>query len=472
MNQFRPIIFALLLLPSVVQSIELAPISHSSYLGDYNELEKKGVIRILVSVEVGFYQVSDGKPIGIISEFLSHFEQALKKQNRHMRIRIIPVAQDDLIRSLESGIGDIAVGHLAVTKNRLKHIDFSTPTIKDSAEWLITSKEEAPIETIYDLSGREIWVKGSSSYFETLQNLNNQLAREHYSPMDVHFLEESLGENEILEMVENKLLPATVIENYRALLWKKIIPNIQYHDEFPLKEDINIAWAMRKDSPQLSKVVNQYITKIKKGSFLGNLIYKKYLNDDRWLAKILRSDSIDRLNQFSGLFKQYSDMYNLDWLLTSALAYQESRLNNNVISHKGAVGIMQVLPTTAQDRNVRINDINLLENNIHAGIKYLSFVHKRYFDKPEISPDNQLYFSLAAYNAGPANIRRIRNMARINGYNPNVWFNNVELMAMKYISKEPVHYVSNISRYYVIYKQITQLEEHKKQRNVSTSSFF
>ena len=134
MNQFRPLIFALLLLPSVVQSIELAPISHSSYLGDYNELEKKGVIRILVSVEVGFYQVSDGKPIGIISEFLSHFEQALKKQNRHMRIRIIPVAQDDLIRSLESGIGDIAVGHLAVTKNRLKHIDFSTPTIKDSAE--------------------------------------------------------------------------------------------------------------------------------------------------------------------------------------------------------------------------------------------------------------------------------------------------------------------------------------------------
>jgi membrane-bound lytic murein transglycosylase MltF len=222
---------------------------------------------------------------------------------------------------------------------------------------------------------------------------------------------------------------------------------------------------MRKNSPQLSNVVNQYIHKIKKGSFLGNLIYKKYLNQEKWLAKVLQTNNIDKLYELSGLFKRYSSMYNLDWLLTSALAYQESRLNNKAVSHKGAVGIMQVLPSTAQDRNVKIDNIYLLENNIHAGIKYLSFVHKRYFDKPEISPDDQLYFSLAAYNAGPAQIRRIRTKARQQGYNPNVWFNNVELMALKYISQEPVHYVSNISRYYVIYKQIVQLKEHKKQRN-------
>lgn len=290
--------------------------------------------------------------------------------------------------------------------------------------------------------------------------------------MDVHFLEESLGDNEVLEMVENKLLPATVIENYRAILWKKIIPNIQYHEEFPLKQDINIAWAVRKNSPQLTNVVNQYITKIKKGSFLGNLIYKKYLNDEKWLAKILQTDNIDKLYELSDIFKHYSSMYNLDWQLTSALAYQESRLDNKAVSHKGAVGIMQVLPSTAKDKHVQIDNIYTLENNIHAGIKYLSFVHKRYFDKPEISADNQLYFSLAAYNAGPAKIRRIRKKAQEQGYDPNVWFNNVELMALKYISKEPVHYVSNISRYYVIYKQIVQLKEQKEQRNALNKATF
>ncbi|WP_375320351.1 transglycosylase SLT domain-containing protein [Aliivibrio logei] len=401
MTQFHKLIFILLFLPNIVLSIELAPLTNTSYLGDFDSLKKKGVIRVLVSTELGFYQIIDGKPIGIISEFLAHFERHLAKKNDHTHIRIIPVSQDDLIRSLKAGFGDIAVGHLAITKSRQRHVDFSTPTIKDSAEWLITAKES----------------------------------------------------------------PATVIENYRAILWKKLIPNIQYHAEFPLKENINIAWAMRKNSPQLSNVVNQYIHKIKKGSFLGNLIYKKYLNQEKWLAKVLQTNNIDKLYELSGLFKRYSSMYNLDWLLTSALAYQESRLNNKAVSHKGAVGIMQVLPSTAQDRNVKIDNIYLLENNIHAGIKYLSFVHKRYFDKPEISPDDQLYFSLAAYNAGPAQIRRIRTKARQQGYNPNVWFNNVELMALKYISQEPVHYVSNISRYYVIYKQIVQLKEHKKQRN-------
>ncbi|MUI55269.1 transglycosylase SLT domain-containing protein [Aliivibrio fischeri] len=472
MKLFHKLFFTLLILPINAEALELAPLSNKSYKGDYNEISKKGVIRVLVSMEVGFYQVSNGKPIGIISEFLSHFERHLAKKNDHTHIRIIPVSDDDLIWSLKAGFGDIAVGHLAITKARLRHIDFSTPTIKDSEEWLITAKGHAPITELADLSGKEIWVKGSSSYFETLQNINDQLTSNNMAPMDVHFLEESLGDNEVLEMVENKLLPATVIENYRAILWKKIIPNIQYHEEFPLKQDINIAWAVRKNSPQLTNVVNQYITKIKKGSFLGNLIYKKYLNDEKWLAKILQTDNIDKLYELSDLFKHYSSMYNLDWQLTSALAYQESRLDNKAVSHKGAVGIMQVLPSTAKDKHVQIDNIYTLENNIHAGIKYLSFVHKRYFDKPEISADDQLYFSLAAYNAGPAKIRRIRKKAQEQGYDPNVWFNNVELMALKYISKEPVHYVSNISRYYVIYKQIVQLKEQKEQRNALNKATF
>jgi ABC-type amino acid transport substrate-binding protein len=168
MTQFHKLIFILLFLPNIVLSIELAPLTNTSYLGDFDSLKKKGVIRVLVSTELGFYQIIDGKPIGIISEFLAHFERHLAKKNDHTHIRIIPVSQDDLIRSLKAGIGDIAVGHLAITKSRQRHVDFSTPTIKDSAEWLITAKES----------------------------------------------------------------PATVIENYRAILWKKLIPNIQYHANF------------------------------------------------------------------------------------------------------------------------------------------------------------------------------------------------------------------------------------------------
>ncbi len=158
--------------------------------------------------------------------------------------------------------------------------------------------------------------------------------------------------------------------------------------------------------------------------------------------------------------------------MISAQAYQESKFNNRLVSHMGAVGIMQVLPKTAREPYINIKNFRELENNIHAGVKYMNFVHKRYFLKPEITEENQMYFSLAAYNAGPANVRKMRRMAVKHGYNPNIWFNNVEIMARKYVSKEPVHYVANISRYYVIYKQIAQLQTHREQRNASNYKLF
>ncbi|QSA19774.1 transglycosylase SLT domain-containing protein, partial [Vibrio furnissii] len=91
-------------------------------------------------------------------------------------------------------------------------------------------------------------------------------------------------------------------------------------------------------------------------------------------------------------------------------------------------------------------------NNIHAGIKYMRFIKDRYFTDPHISPDDQVYFALAAYNAGPASINRMRRLAQKHGFNPNVWFKHVEVITRRNIGKEPIRYVSNISRYYVVYK--------------------
>ncbi|MGR5541959.1 transglycosylase SLT domain-containing protein, partial [Vibrio campbellii] len=113
-------------------------------------------------------------------------------------------------------------------------------------------------------------------------------------------------------------------------------------------------------------------------------------------------------------------------------------------------------------------DIYNVENNIHAGIKYMRFIKDRYFDDDSISPDNQVYFSLAAYNAGPANIRRMRSLAAKHGYDPNQWFHNVELITRRNISREPVDYVANINRYYVIYKQLEEIHEHEKANNAAT----
>ena len=161
------------------------------------------------------------------------------------------------------------------------------------------------------------------------------------------------------------------------------------------------------------------------------------------------------------LFQKYADQYDFDYLMMAAQAYQESGLNQNRKSHVGAIGVMQVLPSTAADRNVNISEIEKLENNIHAGTKYMRFIVDHYYKNEPMDDLNKMLFAFASYNAGPAKVRRLRKKAAEMGLNPNVWFDNVEIAAAKVIGRETVQYVSNIYKYYIAYKMITEQEERK-----------
>ncbi|MGR6859631.1 transglycosylase SLT domain-containing protein [Aliivibrio salmonicida] len=465
-------VLLLTLLPTLAFSLELSPLTQVPYIGDLNILKKKGTVRVLVSADLGFYYIEKGQPKGIIAEFLHHFELHLHKNKINVNVQIIPVPRDDLLDALEAGFGDVAVANLTITPQRLKYVDFSEPIISNSQEWLVTSKSIPTITSFENLSGEEVWVRASSSYFESLQQINKQLSSNGIPPIHIQFIEENLQDYELMEMINQDILPITVIDSHKSQLWTKIMDNIVIHEDLPIRTNANIGWAMRKDSPQLKSAINQYAKKIKQGSFLGNVIYNKYLDNTKWLKNALNPDTVKQFNHLAVLFEQYAEEYDFDWLMISAQAYQESRFNNHLVSHMGAVGIMQVLPKTAKEPYINIQNFRKLEPNIHAGVKYMSFVHKRYFLKPEITKENQMYFSLAAYNAGPANVRKMRRMAVKHGYNPNIWFNNVEIMARKYVSKEPVHYVKNISRYYVIYKQIALLQSLREQQNASNYKLF
>ena len=124
---------------------------------------------------------------------------------------------------------------------------------------------------------------------------------------------------------------------------------------------------------------------------------------------------------------------------------------------------MQVLPATGKDPNVNVGDIAQLENNIHAGVKYLAFLRERYFSDPAIEPDDQMALAWAAYNAGPGNVRKMRRLAEEMDLNPNEWFDNVEVAAGKVTGTETVRYVANIYKYYVAYQLIEQLRAKKEE---------
>jgi membrane-bound lytic murein transglycosylase MltF len=187
-------------------------------------------------------------------------------------------------------------------------------------------------------------------------------------------------------------------------------------------------------------------------------------------VKNARSDADrKRFESMVSLFKKYSDKYDFDYLLMAAQGYQESGLDQTRRSQVGAVGVMQVMPATAKDAAVNIPNIDNLENNIHAGIKYNRWMVDNFFKEPGISRLDRGLFAFASYNAGPGAIAKLRKEAATQGLDPNKWFNNVELVAAKRIGRETVNYVSNIYKYYLPYQMLSQRREDRATAKASAS---
>jgi membrane-bound lytic murein transglycosylase MltF len=143
-----------------------------------------------------------------------------------------------------------------------------------------------------------------------------------------------------------------------------------------------------------------------------------------------------------------------------AQGYQESKLNQQARSARGAVGIMQLLPSTAADPAIGITGIDKdTRRNIEAGSKYMRLLADKYLNDAELTPVNRTLMSFAAYNAGPGNLRKFRSLAEKSGKDPDIWFQNVEYAAARIVGEETVRYVSNIFKYYIAYKIVEKRNE-------------
>jgi membrane-bound lytic murein transglycosylase MltF len=434
--------------------------------GDFDKMVENRIIRALVPYSKTFYFLDGATPRGAEYEMLKLFEKQLnnklKKKHLLVHVIIIPTPRDRLIPSLVEGLGDIAAGNLTITEDRLKSVDFSDPMLKGINEILVTGPKSSKVNILADLSNQTIHVRKSSSYYESLVRLNKKLFKEGKLPVKIVEANEYLEDEDLLEMVNAGLIPMIIIDSHKGEFWAQIFNNITLHPKIKFRENGKIAWAMRKDSPLLKTEINEFVRKNKKGSLQGNIIFKKYLKNTKYIENSLDTDSRKRFDETIVFFKKYGDQYDFDWLMLAALAFQESKIDQNRRSHAGAVGVMQVLPSTAKDKNINIADIEKIDPNIHAGTKYLRFMMDRYFDDPKIDRLNRGLLAFASYNAGPAKISKLRKEAADMGLDPNIWFRNVEVVAAKRIGRETVNYVSNIFKYYIAYRLIVDKEELKE----------
>jgi len=364
---------------------------------------------------------------------------------------------------LVEGLGDIAAGNLTITPDRQKLVDFCEPGYSGVNEIIVTGPASPQIKSIDDLAGKEIRVRASSSYYESLEQLNTRFKQEGKKQVKLVLANEYLEDEDLLEMMNAGLIPMIVIDSHKGAFWSKIFKDLTLHPDIKLRSGGEIAWAIRKNSPKLKEIINPFIKSHKKGTLLGNILFKRYLENTQWLSNPDNEKELERFREAVDFLKKYGDQYNFDWLMVGALAYQESRIDQSKRSHTGAIGVMQILPSTAKDPNVNIPEIEKLDKNIHAGVKYLRFINDRYFEKEPMDHLNKMLFSFASYNAGPAKVAKLRTEAQETGLDPNVWFRNVEIIAAKRIGRETVQYVSNIYKYYLAYRLLLDIQDKKKE---------
>jgi membrane-bound lytic murein transglycosylase MltF len=447
-------------------ALEEALLANKPWIGDFDEMAEKRQIRVLVVYSKTFYFLDRGRQRGISYDLLKEFEKYVNKKLKTKTLKVpivfIPVRRNELFPGLTKGLGDIAVANLTITPERLKHVDFSNPLLPGVKELLVTGPAAPPVVSLDDLAGKEIHVRKSSSYYESLVQLNASFEKTGKQPIQLIPADETFEDEDLLEMVNAGLIPMIVMDSHKAQFWTQIFDKIQVHPDIAVKTGSEIAWAFRKNSPQLKAIINEFVKGHKKGSLIGNMLFKRYLKSTKFVKNSLSEEELQKFQQMVELFKRYAEQYAFDYLMMAAQAYQESGLVQSQKSHAGALGVMQVLPSTASDRNVNISEIEILENNIHAGIKYMRFITNRYYKDEPIDDFNKMLFAFASYNAGPAKVKKLRKKTAVMGLNPNIWFGNVEVAAAKVIGRETVQYVSNIYKYYIAYRMVTEQRERKQ----------
>lgn len=378
-----------------------------------------------------------------------------------MHVIFITLPFKQLIPSLIEGRGDIVAAGLTVTPERQKQVAFTDPYIKNVDEIVVTAKGVAGLKRKTDLSGRKIHVVSGSSYVNHLKELNKQFEKDGLKPIQIVQVDETIASEDLMQMVNAGIFDLMVVDHHIAEVWSKVLKDIVLRRDLKIHSDGKIAWAVRKNNPKLLVSLNSFVNKHRKGTLLGNIFFKRYYEKIKWIQNPLTKSEGKKHEKLIGLFKQYSKMYGFDWLKIAALAYQESGWDQKKKSKEGAIGIMQIKPDTAADPNVNIKDIFNIENNIHAGVKYLAFLRDRYFDDPAIDTDARIDFTIAAYNAGPARINSLRRKSQKLGFDPNKWFFNVEHVARKVIGMETVQHVGNVNKYYTAYKSMNAVWEKK-----------
>ncbi len=438
--------------------------SQQAFTDDLPGLKERRRLRMITRNNALTYFIHRGRQVGFEYELIKEFA------DRHaLRLDIvIPESHADLLAYLNEGKGDVVAAAMTITEERRAQAAFTLP-YNEVDELVVVRAEEDSIASLQDLVGRTIHVRQSSSFYTTLIAFADSI-----EGLQIAALPDSIETEDILAGVEEGRYDVTLCDS--NLLDVELAYGRQLKAAFSIKPTA-LGWAVREDNPALLAALNQYV-KEEKGGLFFNMMKKRYFENKRTIAKAkdsLRVDLSGRLSPYDELVKKYARQYGQDWRLITAQMYQESKFDPQAISWVGARGLMQIMPVTGLELGV--TDLHDPEENIHAGVKYMSQLVNRFDSNIPIEERTRL--ALAAYNVGYGHVLDARRLARENGWNPNQWFGHVE-QAMRLLANpayherarygfcrcgQPVHYVGNIQSMYDAYiGMLTMVRESDPER--------
>jgi membrane-bound lytic murein transglycosylase F len=429
-----------------------------TYVVDLDGIQGRKVLRVLTRNSSTNFFIYKGEVLGFEFELAQEFAKSLG-----VRLEIvIPPSREALFDYLEEGRGDLIAAGTTITPERQAKFAFSTP-YQFVSELLIVPAKDTTTRGLAGLEGKKISVRKSSSYYETLVELQGEFG------FGIDALPESLETEDVLGSVGAGKLAATIADSH--IVDVELTHNSNIRSAGPIGDLQEIGWVMRKDAPQLKAAADAFVKANYKGLFY-NMTVNKYFKNPKQM-KIAAGDDraaqSGRLSPYDDLVKKHSRTYELDWRLVTAQMYQESRFDPNAKSWVGALGLMQVMPRTAQE--LKVADVVTPDTGVLAGTKLMAR-YSAMFDSPEIEAKDRIRFALAGYNCGPGHVTDARQLAREMGLDPNRWFGNVEkaalLLSKPEIAKkarygycrcqEPVRYVSEIQTRYDAYVKMVPLQ--------------
>lgn len=438
---------------------------------DLAEIVSRDTLKAITIFGPTSYFLYRGQAMGFEYEIL---EDLAEKLDLHLEL-VVSRNIDELFEILNKGDGDLIAYGLAITAARKKIIDFTIPYTsyhqvlvqRKPDNWRKLSykeKQKALISDVTELGGKTIAVRESSSYYERLMNLSEEIG----DSIKIQIVPGEFSTYEIIQKVSEGEYQYTIADNSIAQLNNSYYSNIDI--SIPVSFSQKIAWSVRKSSPQLRNSLDS-LFELYIGSARFNVIYNKYFQNNKSFKKHVSSNyytiTTGKISPYDDLIKKNSENLEWDWLLVSSIVYQESRFNPKSDSWAGAGGLMQIMPNTA--KSLGVNDVNDPEQSIRGGTKYLKILYDRWTSIPDSI--QRIKFTMASYNCGYGHVQDAQRLAISEGKNELIWDDGVDecilkLSKPKYYNRpeiaygyvrgsEPYNYVKDIFARYEEYKEMT-----------------